>query len=316
MPVAPALVLAAALSVSKLVLPAPAPVVMDYLAAEGPQVWVPAMNAGKVFVLDGPGKPFRAVEGFPTRRGPNDRVLGPSSVSLSATTAFVGNRGDSTVCAVDRRSLRKGSCAALPDAPDGTFWVAPTREVWATTPRDKSLQILDARGELRLAGRIALDGAPEGYAVDEGKGLVYTNLEDKDRTLVIDARARTVVATFEPGCGADGPRGIALDAARGLLFVACTDAVVSLDPKTGARRARLETGKGVDNIDYLPRTRRLYISAGKAARLTLAEAGDDGSLREAGTAAVGPGSRVVVVAADGTAYAADSQGGALWVVTP
>lgn len=311
-----ALVVAAALVAGKLALPAPAPVVMDYLAADGAQVWVPAMNLGRVFVLDGPAKTFRAVEGFPTLAAAGGRVLGPSSVSLSASTAFVGNRGDSTVCAFDRRSLRKQSCATLPGVPDGTFWVAPTREVWATTPRDRSLQIVDARGPLALVGRIALDGAPEGYAVDEGKGLVYTNLEDKDRTLAIDARARTVVATFQPGCGEDGPRGIALDAARGLLFVACTDAVVSLDPKTGARRARLETGKGVDNIDYLPRTRRLYISAGKAARLTVAEALDDGSLREAGTAEVGPGSRVVVVAGDGTAYAADSQSGALWVVNP
>lgn len=311
-----ALLAASVLQAQKLALPASPPVSMDYLAAAGAQVWVPAGNTGKVFVLEGPGKPFRAIGGFATRKGGNDRWMGPSSVSLSSSTAFVGNRGDSSICAFARRSLQKQSCATVPGIPDGTFWVATTREVWVTTPRDKSLQILDAHGDLKASGQIQFEGEPEGYAVDEGRGLVYTNLEDKDRTLVIDARTRKVTATFEPGCGEAGPRGIAIDTQRALLFVACTDAVVALDARTGARKGRIETGKGVDNIDYLPSKQRLYISAGQAAKLTLAEAADDGSLREAGTAEVGKGSRVVVVTEDGTAYAADSQSGALWVVKP
>ena len=311
-----AVLIAATLQAQKLELPAPAPVLMDYLAAAGSQVWVPAGNTGKVFVLDGPGKPFRAIEGFPTRRGGSGRLAGPSSVSVTSSTAFVGNRGDSSICAFDRTSLARKSCATVPGMPDGTFWVAPTEEVWVTTPRDRSLQILDARGPLQRSGQMKLDGAPEGYAVDEGKALVYTNLEDKDRTLVIDPRARKVVAIFQPGCGEMGPRGIALDAQRGLLFVACTDGVVALDAKTGVRRGRIDAGKGVDNIDYDPSRRRLYVAAGEAAKLTIAESSDEGSLREIGSAQVGKGSRVVVVTEDGTAYAADSQAGALWVVKP
>jgi DNA-binding beta-propeller fold protein YncE len=311
-----AVLVAAALQAQKLVLPAPAPVIMDYLAAAESQVWIPAGNTGKVFVLDGPGKPFRTIEGFATRMGRNDRLMGPSSVSVSSSTAFIGNRGDSSICAFERRSLRKKSCATVPGVPDGTFWVATTQEVWVTTPRDKSLQILDARAELKLDGQMRFEGEPEGYAVDVGKGVVYTNLEDKDVTLLIDARARKVTATFQPGCGQAGPRGLALDTQRGLLFVACTDGVVALDSRTGARRGRIETGKGVDNIDYIQSKKRLYIAAGQAAKLIIAEAGDDGSLREVATAEAGKGSRVVVATEDGTAYAADSQSGALWVVKP
>jgi DNA-binding beta-propeller fold protein YncE len=170
------------------------------------------------------------------------------------------------------------------------------------------------RSAPKLAGRLELPGEPEGYAVDAAKGLVYTNLEDKDRTLVIDAKARQVVATFEPGCGEDGPRGLALDAERGLLFVACTDGIVTLDAKTGAKKGRLDTGKGVDNIDYLPAKRRLFVTAGRAATLTIASVGDDGALTAVGSATVGKGCRVVVATDDGTAYAADSAGGKLWVV--
>src|SRR5436309_1868475 len=111
--------------------------------------------------------------------------MGPSSVTIGDGVAYVGNRGDSSICAFDRKSLEKKSCAQVPGVPDGTFWVATTKEVWVTTPRDKSIQVLDANGALKIAGKIDLEGEPEGYAVDPGKGLVYTNLEDKDRTLVI-----------------------------------------------------------------------------------------------------------------------------------
>jgi DNA-binding beta-propeller fold protein YncE len=294
------------------------PVVMDYLAVEGNQVWAPAGNTGKVFVLDTASGKFRSVDGFPTKMGKNDRLMGPSSVALGNGYAWVGNRGDSKICAVDARSLEKKGCAEMPSSPDGTFHVGATHEVWVTTPRENSLQIVDVKDPAapKLAGKIQLEGQPEGYAVDAEKGLVYTNLEDKDRTLVIDARARKVVSTFQPGCGEAGPRGISLDAARGLLLVACTDGVVALDARTGAKKGRIETGKGVDNIDYLPARKLLFASAGVAEKLTIAEVGDGGSLKEQSSVKVGKGCRVVVATPDGTAYVADSAGGQLWVVRP
>src|SRR6266478_6284849 len=62
-------------------------------------------------------------------------------------------------------------------------------------------------------------------------------------TLAIDVKSRKVISTWDSGCGKDGPRGLALDAGRGVLFIACSSAgVMAVDAKTGARRARLETG--------------------------------------------------------------------------
>jgi hypothetical protein len=303
------------LAASTLALPgAQPPVFMDYLATEGATVWVPGANTGKVFVLEA-GK-FRTVEGFPTTKGRNDRLLGPTSVAIGRGFAYIGNRGNSKICAVDARSLEKKGCAQMPGMPDGTFFVAPTSQVWVTTPREKSIQILDVNDPAapKLEGKIELDGEPEGYAVDAGRGLVFTNLEDKDRTLAIDARSRKVVATFEPGCGSAGPRGLAVDARRGLLLVACTDAVVVLDAHTGARKARLDTGSGVDNIDYVAGRKLVYAAAGHAEQLTVAELGDDGSLKPVTQEKVGKGCRVVVATPDGTAYVADGGNGQLWVV--
>ena len=198
---------AAAATATPLRLPAEPPVLMDYLAADGARVWIPAGNTGKVFLFT--GGQFRAVGGFATKKGSSDRLMGPSAVTVGEGTVYVGNRGDSRIWAIDPRSMETKGSAEVPSPPDGVFYVATTREVWVTTPRQRSIQILDVRDPLapKLVGTIATAGEPEGYAVDIRKGIVYTNLEDTDRTLAIDARSRKVVSSWTPGAARMGPAG-------------------------------------------------------------------------------------------------------------
>src|SRR5262249_14654731 len=155
------------------------------------------------------------------------------------------------------------------------------------------------------------------YAVDGARGVFYTNLEDKDRTLAIDVRTRKIVGTFAPGCGADGPRGLALDGARGLLFVACTAGAAALDVGHGGRvTGSLATGGGVDNIDSHAAKRLLYAASARDGPLTIARASDAGALTVAATAPTAKGARNPVVDARGVAYVADSPDGKLIVVPP
>ncbi|MFN2549340.1 MAG: YncE family protein [Myxococcales bacterium] len=286
------------------------PVIMDYLATEGDRVWVPAGNTGNVYVLE-KGQ-FRTIGGFATKKGRGDRLMGPSSVTVGDGTVYVGNRGDQRIWAIDSKTLEKKGSVELPSTPDGTFWVATTKEIWVTTPRDNAIEIVDP--SMKVAGRIAID-SPEGYAVDAARGIVYTNQEDKDKTVAIDARTRKIVATWESGCGKEGPRGLALDAGRGALMVACAVAGVNvLDTRTGARKGHVDVGEGVDNIDYVKGL--LYASAGRSEKAVVAKLDDDGRLEPVKTETVGKGCRVIVATPDGTGYAADSQGGQLWVIKP
>ncbi len=140
--------------------------------------------------------------------------------------------------------------------PDGLAYVASAKEVWVTTPRDKSLTVLDASvpGALTLKTKMTLEGEPEGYVVDEGRGIFYTNLEDKDKTLSIDIASHKITNTWNSSCGEDGPKGLALDRALDFLFVACADKVKVLDAgHDGKELSSLATGDGVDNIDYSSR---------------------------------------------------------------
>jgi DNA-binding beta-propeller fold protein YncE len=297
---------------------------LDYLAIDRARgrVWIPAGETGSVDVLDAATGKMTRVEGFPTEerdmRG-QKRVVGPSSATIGEGFAYVGNRASSEICAVDLDKLVKGACLALPSPPDGLQYVAATKELWASTPRDKSIAVLDASAPDKLAPKtqITLDGAPEGYAIDQARGIFYTNIEDLDKTLVLDARTHKVTATWEPRCGSEGPRGLALDAVKGFLFVACTDQVKVLDAAHGGSQlSTLAAGGGIDNIDYLDEKAQVFIAAGKNGTLTVARVDDKGALSVVVTAPTAPGTRVVVAGKDGAAYVADGKGGRVLALSP
>ncbi len=257
-------------------------VVLDYFAYDRStgQLWVPASKTGFVDVINERTDSVYQVGGFGTSevelRG-RKVVLGPTSVSVGDGVVYIGNRGDSTLCAIDARTLRCGECIAVAPrsagpaaAPDGVVYVAAVRELWVTTgapplgipSADKSIQVFDAAKpkHLKLKIKIPLDGSAEGYAIDNKRGLFYTNLEEKGRTLVIDVRRHEVLAQWNPG--ADDLQGLALDQKRRFLFVACGDHVVALDASHEGRLLdSIHTGAGLDNIDYDSQQKLLYAAA-------------------------------------------------------
>src|SRR5438874_8300731 len=123
-------------------------VFLDYLAYDPAhhKVWVPAGGTGRVDVIDTKTGVLTPIEGFPTkeieRRG-QKRMVGPTSATVGDGVVYIGNRGDSTVCAVDATTLAKQTCVTLDAMPDGLQYVAATKQVWVTTPRDKSIRLLD-----------------------------------------------------------------------------------------------------------------------------------------------------------------------------
>jgi DNA-binding beta-propeller fold protein YncE len=296
-------------------------VAMDYLLynPRTKSVWVPAGNTAGVDVIDTATRAIKRVE-FPTKeiemRG-QKRIVGPSSATLGEHVVYIGNRADSSVCAVDDTSLVKGACGTLDASPDGIQYVAATKEVWVTTPRDKSIRVLDAT-TLAQKARIALDGAPEGFAADSTRKRFYTNLEDKDLTIAIDLASHETVATWKTGCGEEGPRGIRLAEPEGVLFVACTAKLEALDvAHDGAVLASVDVGEGVDDFDYAPANSMLYVGAAKAGELTVVQVGDRGRvLAKIAQVATAPGARNGVVDADGRVYLSDRKGGQLVVAIP
>ncbi len=311
-----------ALTAQSVALPgASAPASLDYIVYEsaGGRVWVPVGNTGSVDVFDPARGAFTRVDGFKTDerevRGAK-RTIGPSAATVGEGAVYVGNRATREVCAVDAKALRLGACAKVGGDTDGVAYVASVKELWVTTPDEKSITVLDVSNPGAPAAKsvIAFAGEPEGYAVDEARGLFFTNLEDAGGTVVVDVKTHTVKATWQAGCGENGPRGLAFDAARGFLFVACTDHVQVLDTRhDGAHLGRLETGNGVDNIDWLDAKQLLYTAAAKDARLTVARVDDAGRATIIATGTTALGARNPVADAKGNAYVADGRGARLLI---
>jgi DNA-binding beta-propeller fold protein YncE len=314
-----ALAAASVLTATPIALPGGPIVALDLLGIDRPHhtVWVPAGNTGNVVAIDTLTGKVTAVSGFPTGE-PTRRThprIGPSAVTIGEGVVWVGNRADQSICAIDIRTHRKGACHTLPGRPDGLAYVASSHEVWSTIPGDLEIAVTGVKAKESKPELIKVDGRPEGYAVDEARGLYFTNLEDKDKTVAIDVKTRKVVSTWADECGAEGPRGMAFDTRRRWLFVACTNGAETLDlDHDGRILSRLEIAPGVDNIDFVPERGLLYIASGKAASLTVAHVDDAGVLTIAATAPTAIGTRVVVADTDGTAYVADGQEGKVLVV--
>jgi hypothetical protein len=300
----------------------PAGIFMDYLLynPRTNTVWVPAGNTGAVDIIDVATGKIASAAGFATqeveRRG-QKRIVGPSVAALGdAGTVYVGNRGDSSVCAVNETSHAKGACVTLDASPDGMIYVAASHEVWVTTPRDSSIRVLDGQ-TLTQKARIAFEGSPEGFATDAARGRVYTNLEDKDVTLAIDVATRGTVATWQPKCGEEGPHGLRFADAEGILLVACDGKVESLDAAhDGAQLGAIDTGDGIDDFDYTAADHRVYIGAAKVGTLTVARLDGKGGLARIASVPTREGARNGVVSKDGHVYLSHSKGSELIVVAP
>jgi len=290
---------------------------LDYIVYEPAhaRVWVPVGSTGSVDVLDVASGTYTRIDGFKTVerevRG-KKRTMGPSAATVGDGFVYIGNRASNEVCPIDVSTLEPGKCLKLASGTDGVAYVASAKEVWVTTPKDQTLTVLDASkpAALVLKTTVKTNGAPEGYAVDEGHGLFFTNLEDKGGTAAIDVKTHKVKATWSPGCDADGPRGLVFDAPHGFVIVACTDHVQVLDAAhDGALLGKLDAGAGIDNLDYVDG--KLYVAAGKASKLTVASVDGKGQLAVVATGDSSDGARNAVADASGNAYVADSAGGRL-----
>ena len=301
-------------------------VTLDYFAYDRStgRLWVPASNTGSVDVIDEATDAVSQVTGFQTGevelRGRKIK-LGSTAVSIGDGVVYIGNRGDSSLCIIDAHTLERGEClqvappsAGRAAAPDGVVYVAATRELWITTgapplgiaSADKSIQVFDASDprHLKLKTKIPLDGSAEGYAVDNQQGRFYTNIEETGNTVAIDARTHKVVAKWS--AGSHELQGLALDNARGFLFVACGDHVVSLDLGHGGKISdSITTGLGLDNIDYSLDRKVLYAAASQAATLTIADVDDHGKFHLKATVPTVRGARGVVAGKGETAYLID-----------
>ncbi len=135
------------------------------------------------------------------------------------------------------------------DKPDAVMYDPFSKKVLAFCGDSNNACVVDITS-LTQTGTIDLGGAPE-FAVSDGKGLVYNNLEDKSSLAVIDMKTMHVIHTYPLSpCG--GPTGMALDAVNQRLFTACREnkGMSVVDINTGKVITTVPIGAGVDAVAY------------------------------------------------------------------
>jgi DNA-binding beta-propeller fold protein YncE len=290
-------------------------ITMDYISYDPKTgyVWIPAINIGSVFVVDTSNEKVREISGFATKevemQNGQKRAQGPSGVYVGDGVVYIGDRADKSICAVEEKTLERKNCGHIDSTPDGVVYIAPTKEVWVTSPGDNSVRILDSR-TLEQKDKLTFDGRPEGYAVDAKRGRLYMNYEDKDVTTAIDLKSHKTVAKWQANCGPDGPHGLQIDQETGYLFVACSmQAKVLNAGATGEQLSSINTGDGVDDLNYSPATQMLYVGAAKDGNLTIARVDSSGKLSNVAVVPTHEGERNGVVTKNGTVYMAHARPG-------
>jgi DNA-binding beta-propeller fold protein YncE len=131
--------------------------------------------------------------------------------------------------------------------PDGATYDPSSKLVFAMDHDTGNATVIDPAAK-KVVGSIVIGGDLE-FAVPDGAGKVYVNVEDKNQIAVIDTATKKVTARYAlKGC--DGPTGLAYDAADKLLISACDGSAHVVRAATGVEVASIPTAKGADAVIY------------------------------------------------------------------
>jgi DNA-binding beta-propeller fold protein YncE len=132
--------------------------------------------------------------------------------------------------------------------PDAILYEPFSKRVLTFNGRSANVTAIDAKTR-KVVGTLAVSGKPE-FAVSDGRGRAFVNIEDRDSIAVIDMATFTVAKEWPLG-GCDAPTGLAIDRRRERLFSVChNEKMIALDARTGSVLQELPIGAGVDGAEF------------------------------------------------------------------
>ena len=175
------------------------------------------------------------------------------------------NRGfitDGTLAKVsifDLKTLKViGEAKAENDA-DCVVYDPASKRVFTMNGDGHNSTVIDAKSG-QVLKTIDLGGAPE-FAVADGQGTVYANLENKNEVVAIDTRALTVKSRW-PVAPSGGATALAIDRQHRRLFSAGRgpQMMVVMDADSGKVIQSFPIGAGVDAAAYEPATGMVFVA--------------------------------------------------------
>lgn len=199
---------------------------------------------------------------------PNTRGVHCIDIARKLNRGFISDGGASTVTIFDRKTLKVIDVVSTTgEGPDALVYDPASERVFTFNGRSGNSTAIDAR-TAKVVGTIALGGRPE-FAVSDGRGMIYNNLEDKSEELAINARTLQVESRW-PLAPCQHPSGLAIDRQNRRLFVGCHNQMMAiLNADTGQVITTVPIGPGVDANRYDPGTHLAFSTNGGDGTLTV-----------------------------------------------
>jgi hypothetical protein len=176
--------------------------------------------------------------------------------------AFTSNGGGSSVTVFDPATLKVISEVKIAgrDTDDIQYEPATKRVFTFNGGKGNDATAIDAVKGV-VIGRIPLGGKPETAQAD-GKGHMYSNIEDKSELREIDAKNLQILHSW-PLAPCKNPSGQAIDVAHSLLVIGCHNGLMEFwDYANGKVAGTVPIGKGVDANRFDPGTGLAFASCG------------------------------------------------------
>lgn len=174
---------------------------------------------------------------------------------------FVSNGQSSTVTVFDLKTLKTLGQVPAGKKPDAITFDPATSRVFAFDGGSNSATAINAANS-KAVGTVDLGGGPE-FAVSDGTGYVFNNLEDESQVVKINAQKLTVEQRW-PTAPCQSPSSMAMDRRNRRLFVGCRSRVMAvINADTGQVATTLPIGDHVDATAFDPELKLIFNSNGE-----------------------------------------------------
>jgi DNA-binding beta-propeller fold protein YncE len=197
-----------------------------------------------------------AVEGdVPDTQGVHGIALAPD-----LGRGFVSAGRANIAVIFDLKSLKTLGTAKTDANPDAIVYDAVTKRVFTLNGRGQNTTAING-ADGSIAGTLALGGKPE-FAVADGKGSIYVNIEDKNELVQFDAQKLTETHRW-PLAPCKSPSGLSMDLKNRRLFSVCDEKVMAVtDADTGKVVATPTICEGPDASAFDPSAGYAFASCG------------------------------------------------------
>jgi len=197
----------------------------------------------------------------PVGKIPNTVGVHGIAIAPDLGRGFASDGQTSTVTVFDLKTLKPIQEIPTGKKPDAIIFDPATSRVFAFNGGSNSATVIEAK-DGKVAGTVDLGGGPE-FAVSDGKGYIFDNLEDESLVVKIDAQNLKVDQRWPTGPCAS-PSSMAIDRANRRLFIGCRSRVMAImDADTGKVIRTLPIGDHVDATAFDAESRLIFNSNGE-----------------------------------------------------